>query len=152
MARLFAVIVVMGLSLSHACGSSIPAPTTRRHPTGTNYIEIPYPPPAARVEIIPPKPQEGGAVWIDGEWTWQGKSWVWEPGGWVAPPPGSYFASWEMLRLDNGKLLFAPGSWHAPDGHALPKPPVLLLAQSSLGEAPTRPTATAPAASSSAGP
>jgi len=130
----------------------MPTPTTRRHPTGTNYIEIPYPPPSSRVEIIPPKPQEG-AVWIDGEWSWQGKSWVWEPGGWVAPPGGGYFAAWEMLRLDNGKLLFAPGSWHAPDGRVLPKPPVLLLAQSSLGEAPTRPAATAsPAASSSAAP
>jgi hypothetical protein len=154
MARVLAVILLAaGLLVGYACGSSIPTPTTRRHPTGTNYVEIPYPPPPARVEIIPPKPQEG-AVWVDGEWSWQGKSWVWEPGGWVLPPDG-FFAPWEVLRLDNGKLLFVPGSWHGADGRALPKPPVLLLAQSSLGEVPTRPPATAPpppAGSSSAAP
>jgi hypothetical protein len=94
-------------------------------------MEVPYPPPAARVEIIPRKPRDG-AVWLDGEWQWEGKVWAWEPGGWVLPPTGAYLAPWVTYRQENGKLLFAPGSWHAEDGSPLPKPIVLAPAQSSL--------------------
>jgi hypothetical protein len=71
-------------------------------------------------------------VWVDGEWQWEGKRWVWESGGWVVPPAGAYLAPWVVYRQENGKLLFAPGSWHADDGAPLPKPNVLVLAQSSL--------------------
>jgi hypothetical protein len=115
-----------------ACSSSLPTPKTGPHPPNvTSYIEVPFPPPAAHVEVIPPKPREG-AVWMDGEWDWEGKSWVWESGGWITPPEKAYLAPWVTYRQDNGKLLFAPGSWHTDDGAVVQKPALLVAAESSL--------------------
>jgi hypothetical protein len=126
--------IVLALAVGYACGSSLPTPRTRTPPEGSiDYIEVPYPPPAARVEVIPPKPAEG-AVWVDGEWSWQGRRWTWETGGWVKPPPQAYFAPWRTKRLDNGKLLFASGSWRSETDRPIPKPVILAPAQSSLGE------------------
>src|SRR5262245_9843737 len=120
-----------------ACGSSLPTPKTGPHPAGTtSYVEVPFPPPAARVEVIPPKPQEG-AVWLDGEWSWQGRRWVWESGGWILPPSGGYFAPWITNRLADGRLMFAPGAWYADKGQPLPPPPILVPAQRSLTEEPS---------------
>ena len=124
----------VALAWGYACGSSLPTPRIGQPPEATiGYVEVPYPPPAAQVEIIPPSPHEG-AVWIDGEWAWQGRRWTWEPGGWVVPPTGSYFAPWRTKRLDNGKLLFTPGTWRAANDQPLPRPPILAPAQSNFAE------------------
>jgi hypothetical protein len=140
MARLLGLIAA---ALALACASSLPAPETRAHPLdATNRIEVPYPPPAARVEIVPPKPREG-AVWVDGEWSWQGKQWTWELGGWVMPPAKAYFSPWIALRLADGKLVFWPGAWHKEDGQILPKPVPLAPAHTSL-EVDNGPVAPAP--------
>jgi hypothetical protein len=118
-----------------ACGTRLPTPVLGPHPAGsTSYVEVPYPPPAARVEIVPPRPKELDAVWVDGEWTWQGKRWVWQPGGWVSPPAGAYFAPWLVYRLGSGRLLFAEGAWHAAKGEKLPDPVVLEAARNGLHE------------------
>jgi len=122
------------VAVAIACGSSLPTPETKAHPpTTTRYVEVPYPPPAARAEIIPAKPREG-AVWVDGEWSWQGKQWVWESGGWLMAPAKAYLAPWIAFRQANGKLVFAPGTWHRDDGQPLAKPPFLAPAKSSLDE------------------
>ena len=121
--------------LAMACGSAFPAPPTGPHPAAsTNYIDVPYPPPAARVEVVPPPPRDAGAVWVDGEWAWQGKRWTWLPGGWVLPPPKAYFAPWLVYRLANGRLLFASGSWHGTTGDRLPNPVVLEAARNGLND------------------
>jgi hypothetical protein len=126
------LVSLVVLLVAPACGSSLPAPRTGPHPpNATNYIEVPYPPPAARVEIVPRKPREG-AVWVDGEWAWEGKRWVWESGGWVMPPEHAYLAPWLTYRQENGKLLFAPGTWHSDTGAPLPEPTVLAPAETSL--------------------
>ncbi|HMI83564.1 MAG TPA: hypothetical protein VK550_05685 [Polyangiaceae bacterium] len=118
-----------------ACGSRLPAPPTGPHPAGsTVYIDVPYPPPAARVEVVPAPPRDPGAVWVDGEWAWQGKRWAWLAGGWVVPPRGAYFAPWLVYRLDNGRLLFASGSWHATGGDRIPNPVVLDAARNGLDD------------------
>jgi hypothetical protein len=127
---LSAAALSFGLAL--ACSSSLPTPETKAHPSqATKFVDVPYPPPAAHVEIVPPKPREG-AVWVDGEWTWQGRQWAWELGGWVMPPPNAYFSPWIVFRQKDGKLVFAPGSWHREDGQPLPKPVPLVPAQTSL--------------------
>ena len=129
-----------------ACSQRLPVPKTGPHPAGaTNFIDVPYPPPPATVEVIPPKPPDPGAVWVDGEWAWQGKRWVWQSGGWVVPPAGGYFAPWLVYRLNNGRLLFAPGSWHKASGERLPNPVVLEAARNGLDEVPA--SSVAPAAS-----
>jgi hypothetical protein len=115
-----------------SCSKSLPTPRTGPHPPNTtSYIEVPYPPPAAHVEVVPKKPREG-AVWVDGDWDWEGNKWVWESGEWVEPPANGYLAPWVTYRQENGKLLFAPASWHADDGAVIPKPPALATAESSL--------------------
>jgi hypothetical protein len=142
-----AIALLIAAVMAAACGSRIPVPPTGPHPANTtNYIEVPYPPPPARVEVLPPMPLEPGAVWVDGEWAWQGKRWTWLPGGWVVPPRGAYFAPWLVYRLDNGRLLFAPGTWHAANGERLPNPVVLDAARNGLQEEAT-PMAGAPASS-----
>ena len=128
------ILAVLALGVAYACGSSLPTPTIRQPPEAMlSFVEVPYPPPAAQVEIIPPRPQPG-AVWVDGEWSWQGRRWTWETGGWVMPPAGSYFAPWRTKRLDNGKLLFSPGGWRAANDQPLAKPPVLVPAQNDFAE------------------
>ncbi len=110
------------VAVAIACGSSLPTPETKAHPpTTTRYVEVPYPPPAARAEIIPAKPREG-AVWVDGEWSWQGKQWVWESGGWLMAPAKAYLAPWIAFRQANGKLVFAPGREAAISGSCQEQP------------------------------
>ena len=125
-------LTVLVLACVAACGSSLPGPETQPHPEATRYLEVPYPPPAARVEIVPPAPQVS-AVWIDGEWSWQGKQWVWEGGGWVIPPRDAFFAPWFIHRQANGRLFFTGGAWHARNGRPLPKPPIVTAARAGLG-------------------
>jgi hypothetical protein len=130
--RLAALLAVA--ALTHACGGSIAAPRTGTPPAGARvYIEVPYPPPAAEVEVVPARPREG-SVWVDGEWSWQGKRWVWQPGGWFLPPPSGYFAPWLTYRQANGRLLFTASSWHDDDGRPLPRPAVLAPAQGTPGD------------------
>jgi hypothetical protein len=136
MARSLVVSSAVGgaavFALFAACSSSLPTPKTGPHPPKiTSYIEVPFPPPAAHVEVVPSKPRDG-AVWMDGEWDWEGKNWVWETGGWIMPPGNAYLAPWITYRQGNGKLLFAPGSWLTNDGKVMPKPAVLVSAESSL--------------------
>ena len=124
-----ALAVVLGAA---ACGSSLPIPEVRAHPIATTkFIDVPYPPPAARPEIIPPKPREG-AVWVDGEWAWQGKQWTWESGAWVMAPARAFYSPWVAFRQSNGTLRFAPSAWHKEDGTLLPKPTPVALAEPSL--------------------
>jgi hypothetical protein len=124
-------IAALVVALVLGCGSGLPVPRTTNVRSPTDYIEVPYPPPAARVEIVPPRPTPT-AVWVDGEWTFRGKRWVWEPGGWVDPPGDAYFAPWIATRRPDGKLSFAPGSWHGPKGEPIPKPPILAPAETAL--------------------
>ena len=43
------------------------------------------PPPAARVEVVPPKPT-AGSVWVNGYYVWDGYVWVWASGAYRIPP------------------------------------------------------------------
>jgi len=125
-----------------ACGMRLSAPPTGPHPVqSTVYVDIPYPPPPARVEVIPTPPADRGAVWVDGEWAWQGKHWDWQAGGWVVPPAGAYFAPWLVYRLDDGRLLFAAGAWHLANGERIPNPVMLDVARNGLQEDTTAPAA-----------
>ena len=92
-----------------ACGSTLPEPPTGPHPIN-EYVEVPYPPPAAAAEIVPPSPR-ADAVWVDGQWIWRGRYYVWQRGGWVVPPDSAYFAPWQKYYTADGTLYFADGAW-----------------------------------------
>jgi hypothetical protein len=97
-----------------ACGSSVPVPKTGRHHTSEEPVIVPYPPPPARVEVVPsPPPEMKSPVWTDGEWRWTGRRWVWQPGHWELPIANGYYAPPTTVRLADGTLYYYPGDWKA---------------------------------------
>lgn len=125
---------VLSLVLA-ACGSSLPTPVTGTHPPGcAAFVEVPYPPPPARVEMIPEKPREG-AVWVDGEWAWRGKRWSWEKGGWAMPPEG-FYAPWVLVRREDGSLYHVRGRWFDQEGKPLARPFYLEKGQDDRAQGP----------------
>jgi hypothetical protein len=111
-----------------ACGSALPKPNLAPHPPDA-YVEVPYPPPAAAAEIVPPKPHPD-AVWIDGQWSWRGRYFVWQRGGWVVPPPNAAFSPWARAYGKRGTLYFADAAWRDKNGRRLRAPRMLRSAVS----------------------
>jgi hypothetical protein len=113
-----------------ACGSTtVTTPSYVAQPQSA-LAEVPYPPPPARVEFVPDKPDDD-AVWIDGEWIWRGRRYAWKPGRWVKPVQGGAYAPWTTVRDAMGTLFLAKGAWRDPKGAELPDPaPILVGAQS----------------------
>ena len=93
------------------------------------YVEVPYPPPAALVEVVPAAPKENAAVWVDGHWIWRGRYYVWQRGGWLLPPEDAVYAPWQSLLAKDGRVVFAPGTWYGPDRRPLERPRVLVPAR-----------------------
>lgn len=105
------------LTLLAACTSSLPRPPSGPVSSG-GMIEVPYPPPPARVETIPPK-NAAREVWVNGQWEWNGKGWSWHAGGWTTPPPNAYFTAWSTKRRADGQLLFGRAEWRDRTGRPL---------------------------------
>lgn len=127
-----AIVVAGVVAFAIACGlSRLPAPPLVGHPTGA-LTQVPFPPPPARVEVVPPRPTDR-AVWIDGEWIWQARRWAWRRGRWVVPPQGASFAPWTSVRNEAGVLFFAEGAWRDAAGRPVADPKPLALARTSTG-------------------
>jgi len=124
--------IVGGVLLALSCSSRLPHPQYTNQPTSA-LIEVDFPAPPGRVEFVPPQPADG-AVWIRGEWLWEGRRWGWKPGAWVLPPEGGGYARWVMVRRNDGKLFYAPGTWRNASGEEVtPDPQTLLQARSRSG-------------------
>ena len=114
------ILGIVALSLG-ACKQSTPEPKLGPHRGDEVPIEVPYPPPPARVEIIPKPPGDlKGPVWIDGEWQWRSRRWVWQAGRWEVPLSGGYYAPAATVRLSDGTLVFFKGTWKTTSP---PRPP-----------------------------
>ena len=100
----------MALTLVASCQPSLPTPPTGDH-SGDEPMAVPYPPPPARVEMVPPQPHEG-ALWQDGHWQWNGDTYTWSDGRWLDSPAGATYAPPMTTRRADGQLLYYPGSWH----------------------------------------
>jgi hypothetical protein len=128
-ARRTSATIGIALAFASGCGgSSLPEPELAS-PAPLKQgeaVEVPFPPPPARVEFIPQKPRSG-AVWIDGEWSWTGRRWSWTYGRWVIPPAEATFAPWRTARTTDGTLLFAPGAWFDVKRAVVAEPPPLAL-------------------------
>lgn len=111
-----------------ACSSSLPGPPQTAQPKRA-FIEVPYPPPAALVEVVPERPKDDAAVWLDGHWVWRGRYYVWQRGGWVIPPENGAYAAWQSLLAKDGRLVFAPSAWYGPDRRLLPPPKMVAVAR-----------------------
>jgi hypothetical protein len=114
--RWFALLVVPIAALSLAgctVASIVPVPPTGPH-MGEEPVSVPYPAPAARVEVVGSPPASlKDAVWIDGEWLWKARRWVWQGGHWDLPLPGGYYAPPTTVRLSDGALAHYAGTWKA---------------------------------------
>lgn len=135
--RLRSVVAVGGavaiVSIVFACGRRrLPSPVYVQHASSA-LAAVPFPPPAARAEFVPAKPDVEGVVWVDGEWLWQGRGWVWRSGRWVLPPPGARFAPWTSTRDPRGTFYVASSVWIGPRGEPIPDPRPLAVASLRLG-------------------
>ncbi len=125
-----ALAVICGIA---ACASRLPHPSYVAQ--GTQSLEaVSFPPPPARVEIVPKRPDAKGAVWIDGEWVWQGLRWGWKPGRWVVPPPGVRFAPWTEVRGADGTVYYAHGAWLDARNGPAAEPDAIAMATTNLSD------------------
>ncbi len=113
-------VAVVSLSLAAGCGPSLARPQMTAAPV-SDFVEVPYPPPAARTEIVPARPH-GGDLWVDGQWSWVGKQWRWESGAWVAAPEGATFQPWMVTRRRDGVVVYAPAKWRDAGGREIDAP------------------------------
>jgi len=109
-----------------ACGPSVREPPAIGQPRSL-YVPVPYPPPAAFVELVPDAPDDN-AVWIDGAWAWHGSRYVWRRGGWVKPPAGARYARWKIAYHVDGTIWFAPACWFDSRDRRLPDPEIVVPA------------------------
>lgn len=125
-------LLVAAATTMLACGSGrLPTPSYTGQPQQA-LVQVPYPPPPARVEFVPEQPA-GDAVWIDGEWVWQGRRYAWKPGRWVKPPGNGSFAPWAAVRDPMGALYVAEGSWRDGKGNEIAAPAPIKTAKPSPG-------------------
>jgi hypothetical protein len=110
-------------SLFVACTTPLPRSPTTTH-DWDDFVEVPYPPPAALIETLPPRPSQT-AVWVHGYWDWAQERYVWVRGGWVDPPEGYRHAPWLSLYTPDGRLLFARTTWVDGDGRRVANPKVV---------------------------
>lgn len=115
-------LIVFVFSFVMACSKSVlPLPPSGPN-EGTSSVVVPYPPPAARPEIIPAKPGNR-VVWVDGVWSWDRRRWVWQKGKWEVPPKGAHYATAKIVPLADGTLGWIAGGWQMPNAQAV-KPSV----------------------------
>lgn len=108
--RLVSVIVLLAV----ACGAQHAEAPRGAHPQH-DAVVVPYPPPPAKVEEVPPQPN-AACVWTDGYWEFTDR-WEWQVGEWVVPQPHCRLAPVE-LRRDGGQLWHARPRWY-PDNVTL---------------------------------
>ncbi len=105
-----------------SCAFSVPGPPLVVQPKSA-FVEVPYPPPAALVEVVPPS-TSSLLVWLDGYWTWRAQYYTWVRGGWVFVTVGESFAQWQTYFMRDGRLMFAPGAWYGHDGVRIRAPDI----------------------------
>lgn len=127
----FCLVCVLA-SIVAGCAAALPTPEEAIHRRDT-FVEVPYPPPAALVEVVP-APRPAGAVWVDGNWVWRGRYYVWQRGGWMQQLDGLSYASWQCRLANDGRLLFAKGTWYDVHREPAPAPPVLSAARTPPNE------------------
>ncbi len=80
-----AVVVVLAFGGPIAgCASTTPTVKTTPQPPSVAGVPVPFPPPPARVEVIPLR-QRDSCKWRDGYWEFRAGEWQWSKGVWLNP-------------------------------------------------------------------
>lgn len=117
-----ALVVVLG-----GCSSTTPTVPTGPRPDGDEKaVSVPFPPPPARVEVIPLRRRDT-CLWLDGSWDYRGGAWVWLKGAWLegdSPcfyvPPHTRFESTPAGTA----LVYSRGQWYEKTAlNAICQPP-----------------------------
>lgn len=112
-------------AVASACGTKLAEAPLGAHPPN-DAVAVPYPPPAAKVEEVSPRPSPR-CVWVDGYWDFSDR-WEWLEGEWVSPQAGCRLAP-VSLRRQAGRLLYARPRWYPENvtllgpQSACPRPP-----------------------------
>jgi hypothetical protein len=110
------------LTTSFGCGGSVRTVPMIHEPGG--FAEVGFPPPPAKVELLPEDPGSPCA-WQDGFWEWRSSAWAWIPGKWVWHVDGCFFsppaAVW-TTGMGAGTLRYRPGRWVSQNGSPCPDP------------------------------
>jgi hypothetical protein len=113
---------LIGIALALATGcATLPGPPRALQPEAA-FVEVPGPPPPARVEVVPPRPR-GAVAWVDGSWMWEGTRWKWSAGGWFSLAGGLRYADWIARRREDGTMLYANPQWQDARGEPVAAPP-----------------------------
>lgn len=108
-------LIALVATLCACASSSLRLPKTGPH-IGEEPVFVPYPPPPARVQVVPDRPkEEPDAVWVDGQWTWKARRWVWQAGAWQTPLKDGYYAPPTTVMLSDGTIAYFAGAWRKAD-------------------------------------
>ncbi|MFO0552632.1 MAG: hypothetical protein U0271_29850 [Polyangiaceae bacterium] len=104
---------VLALALAWvACTPALPEPAIAAQPDDAQPLEVPEPPPPARIEIVPDPPAAlRSPVWVDGQWKYEGGGWLWHPGGWESGVPARRYARPRIERRPDGQLVWYEGKF-----------------------------------------
>ena len=140
-----------GLSLTLffvGCSHPLAEPPSGAH-QNEEPVVVPYPPPAAKVDVIPETPDGmKNAVWIDGQWMWRGRRWVWEGGQWIDLATDQVYARPLVQRRYDGQLIWFPGAFR--NATAEPRASASPVASASASTSASAASSSAPGTSSPA--
>ena len=100
-------IFVMGIGVA-AC-TVVPPHVSVRAPSVV--VWAPVPPPAPRVEVIPPPPRHD-YFWVPGYWHWQSDRHQWIDGHWEQHHEHEHYVPHRWDQDEHGKWRLNDGYWH----------------------------------------
>jgi hypothetical protein len=108
------LVVALGATGMSACTVTATAPrvVVRTPEVVVPEVVVAQPPPAIRVETVPPPPGDPNVyIWQPGHWRWEGNAYVWHRGHYEKRP--SRTAVWVQPEwvARGGQWVFKPGHW-----------------------------------------
>ena len=112
---------LLALGLCAACGASVRSAPRGPQPDNAAATLVQFPPPPAKVEILPEDPGEP-CLWVDGHYNWVGRRWQWEAGGWFIVPEGCHLAEARLVWAPEGSTLYyTPAGFYLDSGKPCPE-------------------------------
>jgi hypothetical protein len=109
------LLVLVACASRSRLAPEVPVPDTVGASDLANSLVVPYPPPPANVETVPPTPSNPACVYWDGQWVFGARDWQWMSGGWVIQRGDCAFQRarlfWNSIGTDRAELRYRVGRW-----------------------------------------